>query len=109
MSEDALEALDRMIDEDSRRRRQEMAAKDEEITRLRAENDAAWDSAEHNAKRARDAEARIAELEALIARVHDELHDPTGECWCDCQDADQKLLESLRDHVDRVMDWGGEG
>ena len=34
----------------------------DEIDRLLAENDAAWDSAEHNAKRARDAEARISEL-----------------------------------------------
>ena len=44
-----------------------------EIERLRAENKAAWDSAEYNAQRARDAEKRIEELhednDALIAQL----------------------------------------
>ena len=38
------------------------ATKDSQIERLRAENKAAWDSAEHNAKRARAAEATISRL-----------------------------------------------
>jgi len=38
------------------------ATKDSQIERLRAENKAAWDSAEYNAKRARAAEATIERL-----------------------------------------------
>jgi hypothetical protein len=39
-----------------------------EIVRLRAENKAAWDSAEYNARRAEKAEQRIAELEKALIR-----------------------------------------
>ncbi len=42
-----------------------------ELERLRAENKAAWDSAEYNARRAEKAEARAAELESFVADVAD--------------------------------------
>ena len=45
------------------------ATKDSQIERLRAENKAAWDSAEHNAKRARAAEATIERLREYVEHV----------------------------------------
>jgi hypothetical protein len=63
------------------------ATKDSQIERLRAENKAAWDSAEHNAKRARAAEATIERLREYAR------HTPACYWWsgtlnqphpCDC-------------------------
>ncbi|MCG8429604.1 MAG: hypothetical protein MJA29_00295 [Candidatus Omnitrophica bacterium] len=48
---------------------------------------------------------RIRLLEGIIARVHDELHDPMSERWCDKPKKDRKLLESLRDYIDGEMGW----
>ena len=63
------------------------ATKDSQIERLRAENKAAWDSAEHNAKRARAAEATIERLREY-ARHTKECHAFDflygGEPYCDC-------------------------
>ncbi len=47
------------------------ATKDSQIERLRAENKAAWDSAEHNAKRARAAEATIERLREYAGHKSD--------------------------------------
>jgi len=63
------------------------ATKDSQIERLRAENKAAWDSDEHNAKRARAAEATIERLREYAR------HTPACYWWsgtlnqphpCDC-------------------------
>lgn len=63
------------------------ATKDSQVERLRAENKAAWDSAEHNAKRARAAEATIERLREYAR------HTPACYWWsgtlnqphpCDC-------------------------
>jgi len=72
----------------------------EEIERLRAENSAAWDSAEYNAQRARTAEATIERLREY-ARHEDECAFMSG--WtnevhpCDCgYDELMKELEEAR-------------
>ena len=41
------------------------------------------------------AEARVEELEATLARIVDELSDPTWEKWCDSPEPDRRLLENL--------------
>jgi hypothetical protein len=47
-------------------------------------------------------------LRRIIARVHDELHDPMGQYWCDRPEEDRKLLEGIRDYVDECMGWDDE-
>ena len=62
-----------------------------EIDRLRAENKAAWDSAEYNAQRARDAEKRIEELEAQFCtscgRRIGSGFKLCPECWCEQEES----------------------
>lgn len=53
-------------------------------------------------------EARIDNLESIIANVHDELHDPMSQYWCDKPKQDRQLLEALRDRVDVAMGWDKE-
>ena len=64
-----------------------------EIDRLRAENKAAWDSAEYNAQRARDAEKRIEELEAQFCtscgRRIGSGFKLCPECWCEQEKDDE--------------------
>jgi len=48
---------------------------------------------------------RIELLEALLANVHDELHDPMSQYWCDKPKDDRGLLEALRDRIDEAMKW----
>jgi len=64
-----------------------------EIDRLRAENKAAWDSAEYNAQRARDAEKRIEELEAQFCtscgRRIGSGFKLCPECWCEQEESDE--------------------
>lgn len=52
-----------------------------------------------------NAEERIDLLEGLLANVHDELHDPMSQYWCDKPKEDRELLEALRDRVDKAMGW----
>jgi hypothetical protein len=47
----------------------------------------------------------IERLRELLGRVHNELHDPMGERWCDQPGADRGLLETLHNHVDKEMGW----
>ena len=48
---------------------------------------------------------RIKGLTGLLANVHDELHDPMGHYWGAEPEEDRKLLEALRDRVDKAMGW----
>ena len=61
--------------------------------RLRDENKAAWDSAEYNAQRARDAEKRIEELEAQFCtscgRRIGSGFKLCPECWCEQEESDE--------------------
>jgi len=51
----------------------------------------------------------IDRLTGILARVHNELHDPMGQYWCDQPIKDRNLLVNLRDYVDEEMDWLIEG
>ena len=52
--------------------------------------------------------AEIKRLTSILANVHDELHDPYGQFWCENQLGDRELLEALRDRVDKAMGWTDE-
>lgn len=54
---------------------------------------------------AKAAAERINLLEGLLANVHDELHDPMAEFWCDRPAEDRELLEALRGRIDAAMGW----
>lgn len=47
----------------------------------------------------------IDRLMSLLARVHDELHDPIGHRWGDHPVSDGELIEKLRDYVTKEMGW----
>ena len=73
--DNVLKWLDGQIDAESQRRTEELAEKD----------------------------ARIAELEAVLCRVSNELNDPMGEHWCDNPREDRALLENLLMIVDAKL------
>jgi len=56
----------------------------------------------------RDLERERTQLRSVLARVHDELHDPTGQFWCDRPDEDCELIENLSLYVEQRMGWLGE-
>ena len=51
----------------------------------------------------------IERLTAILARVHNELHDPMGEMWCDNPALDRGLIIALRAYIDEEMGWLIEG
>jgi hypothetical protein len=50
----------------------------------------------------------IEKLRGLLANVHDELHDPMAQFWCDRPEEDRKLLEALRGRIDEAMGYDNE-
>lgn len=50
---------------------------------------------------------RTKKLEQIIARVHDKLHQPTGDEWCDHPVSDNHLIRELRSYVEVAMGWTG--
>ena len=48
---------------------------------------------------------KVCQLEDLLARVYNELGDPTGVVWCDRPRFDRELLAALRDEVGVEMGW----
>ena len=48
---------------------------------------------------------KVVHLEDLLARVYNELGDPTGNNWGDCLFEDRDLLEYLRNDIGAEMGW----
>ena len=46
----------------------------------------------------------IRRLRSILARVHNELHDPMSKNWCDRPEEDRDLLVNLRNYVDEEME-----
>ncbi len=66
-----------------------------EIERLRAEKNAAWDSAEYNARRARVAEAAIKKLLAFADHDAECQGQPGYDIPCDC--GYDELMKELKE------------